>query len=923
MGKLRVHELAKKLNMSNQEVIAKLSAKGMSVRTHSSSVDEQEAYKALGLTRDGEAIKSERPRTVLRRRKEPQEEQPLPEQKDQGHLDKLALEEKSTPQGNSDIESIATKDSVFNKASIDVSEEDKALSKEPPISTAKEEDVSLAEREAKPKEARSLRVVPNKVAPDKPSSAVETPDSSVSNVVRVIDADAIKARLASEGRSFNRRGGRSNGASGQGPRHGGERQRTFERNDRDNSFAPTSSTISGVTAGGPEGSRPPGSGGGRPNKKKKGAAPNYSREMRDTSSGGRELWLAPGKKKKSSLKSKGKGPVITQAAAHKRVIEMTDMVTVNDLAHRMSIKAGQVVSKLLGMGMMVTVNEAIDFDTATIIANEFGFEIKNVAFEETSLIKEEEDSQDSLEPRAPIVTVMGHVDHGKTSVLDALRKSSVVSTEAGGITQHIGAYSVNTSHGKVTFLDTPGHEAFTSMRARGAQVTDIVVLVVAADDGVMPQTREAIDHAKAAKVPVVVAVNKIDLPDAKPEKVMQQLSEFGLIPEGWGGDTQFFNVSALKKTGLNELVEGLSVLAEMLELKANPNKPAVGCVVEAKLDKGRGPVATILTQSGTLKQGDYLVAGESMGRVRAMYDSNGQRVDSAGPSVPVQVLGLSSVPTAGDQVNVVSDDKTAKTIGNHRAQKNREKELLKSKNISLETFLSQAPLQEAQTLRLIVKADVFGSAEALTASLENLSTKEVKVEIIHSGVGTITESNVNLAMASKAIIIGFNIKADGKAQSLAQQEKIDVRYYSVIYEAIDEVRKAMAGLLAPVMEERYLGKAEVRMIIAVSKHGKIAGSYVLDGKIIRSAKVRLKRNNKEMFVGAIGSLRRFKDDVKEVSAGYECGIGLEGFSDVQEGDILECFELKEVEAKLSEALINSDNSDKEDSGETREALSMQ
>ncbi len=408
-------------------------------------------------------------------------------------------------------------------------------------------------------------------------------------------------------------------------------------------------------------------------------------------------------------------------------------------------------------------------------------------------------------------------------------------TEAQAALHNIfGAYSVTTRHGVVTFLDTPGHEAFTSMRARGAQVTDVVVLVVAADDGVMPQTKEAIDHAKAAKVPVVVAINKIDLPDAKPERVMQQLSEYGLVSEEWGGDTQFFKISALRenRASMSWLKRFSSVLAEMLELKANPGKLATGRVVEAKLDKGRGPVATIITQSGTLKQGDYIVAGECMGRVRAMYDSNGHKLDFAGPSVPVQVLGLSAVPTAGDQVNVVADDKTAKTIANHRAQKNREKELLKYKNVSLETFLAQAPAEEAKTLKLIVKADVYGSAEALTASLKNLSTKEVKVEIVHSGVGTITESNVNLAMASNAIIIGFNIKADGKAQALAQQEKIDLRYYSVIYEAIDEVQKAMAGLLAPIVEERYLGKAEVRMIISVSKHGTIAGSYVLDGKIV-------------------------------------------------------------------------------------------
>jgi len=897
MGKVRVHELAKKLNMSNQEVIAKLNAKGVIVRTHSSSVDEGEAKRALGLLSGGEAVKAERPRTVLRRRKDQPEESLTVEHGEEESFrnepeSRLVTEEKreiSTPSlsvvVDKTAESAEKKEEAQRKPSSDRSS----------AAFQKETAVSLA-----PKESEVFRppvsIQQNKVSPE----------PAPSNVVRVIDAEAIKARLASEGRSFHRRGGgpRPGGApsSGQapGPRagHAAARPYVAERESIpqvvDSSASPDA------------GQRP----GGRPSKKKKGAAGSYSREMRDTSSGGRELWLAPGRKKKSALKTKGKGTVLTQAAAHKRVIEMTDAITVNDLAHRMAIKAGQVVSKLLSMGMMVTVNEAIDFDTATIIANEFGFEIKNVAFEETNLIKEDVDSEEDLKPRPPIVTVMGHVDHGKTSVLDALRETSVVKTEAGGITQHIGAYSVNTAHGVVTFLDTPGHEAFTSMRARGAHITDVVVLVVAADDGVMPQTKEAIDHAKAAKVPVVVAINKIDLPDSKPERVMQQLSEYGLIPEEWGGDTQFFKISALKRIGLDELVEGLIVLAEMLELKANPNKPATGCVIEAKLDKGRGPVATILTQSGTLKQGDYLVAGECMGRVRTMYDSNGNKLDFAGPSVPVQVLGLSMVPTAGDQVNVVPDDKTAKTIANHRAQKNREKELLKHKNVSLETFLAQAPTEEAKTLKLIVKTDVYGSAEALTASLQNLSTKEVKVEIVHSGVGTITESNVNLAMASNAIIIGFNIKADGKAQALAQQEKIDVRYYSVIYEAIDEVRKAMAGLLAPLVEERYLGKAEVRMIIPVSKHGKIAGSYVLDGKIVRSAKVRLKRKNQEMFVGSIGSLKRFKEDVKEVSAGYECGIGLDGFGDIQEGDILECFELKEVEAKLSEALSKSNNAAK-------------
>lgn len=912
MGKLRVHELAKKLNLSNQEVIAKLSAKGVVVRTHSSSVDEAAAYRALGLSPSGEINQPARPRTVLRRRKDQPEEAlsvDAVEEEPVFESERDVLNEEEEPfvveQAESNVTEVRKEDAV-KESSPD--QGIKTTIEQSSAPSTKENDVFLGQKESVVSEV--VKPTPKVVVPEAPPARKPGEGGAPSNVVRVIDADAIKARLASEGRSFHRRGG-PGGGHGPRPQHGGGAAGGPPRGDRP---ARPTGDYSSITAAPPPPEQGAGGGGdanrpgARPSKGKKkgGSSTSYSREMKDTSSGGRELWLAPGRKKKSGMKSKSKGPMLTTAAAHKRVIEMTDMISVNDLAHRMSIKAGQVVSKLLTMGMMVTVNEAIDFDTASIIANEFGFEIKNVSFEETDLIKEATDSTVNLLHRPAIVTVMGHVDHGKTSVLDALRQSSVVKTEAGGITQHIGAYSVNTSHGVVTFLDTPGHEAFTSMRARGAQVTDIVVLVVAADDGVMPQTREAIDHAKAAKVPVVVAINKMDLPDAKPERVMQQLSEFGLVAEEWGGDTQFFKISALKKTGLKELVEGLGVLSEMLELKANPDKPAAGCVIEAKLDKGRGPVATILTQSGTLKQGDYLVAGECMGRVRAMYNSNGIKVEVAGPSVPVQVLGLSGVPMAGDQVNAVADDKTAKTISNHRAQKIREKELLKTKTISLETFLSQPATEEAKTLRLIVKADVYGSAEALTSSLQNLSTKEVKVEIVHAGVGTITESNVNLAMASHAIIIGFNIKADGKAQALAQQEKIDVRYYSVIYEAIDEVRKAMAGLLSPLVEERYLGKAEVRMIISVSKHGKIAGSYVLDGKIVRSAKVRLKRKNEELFVGAIGSLKRFKDDVKEVSAGYECGIGLDGFGDVQEGDILECFELKEVEAKLSEAISSTE-----------------
>lgn len=900
MSKLRVHELAKKLNMSNQELIAKLNTKGILVRTHSSSVDEKAAMAALGLS-DLSDVDSKKTRTVLRKR-------PMDKEVSLEHPVELKVEEKES---ESKPEAFAVSKQPFGQKDeeITVNKTDRAehaqekLEKPKQTQTISSEPVRTILSHERQASDHGEKVINTESRVSHTAEKVPVVQKSPSNVVRVIDADAIKARLASEGRTFGRRPFTPGGDAG---RHHHNRQPGFERRDGRPPFErPSAAPV--APAPSPDASTTAATDKNYSKQSKKRKSPAYVREMKESSSGGKELWSL-GKKKKSPTQ---KTTQITTAAAHKRVVGMTETITVNDLAHAMSVKAADLISRLISMGMMVTVNQAIDFETASIVASEFGFEVKNVSFEETDLIKEEKDDADRLKPRAPIVTVMGHVDHGKTSVLDALRQSAVAKGEAGGITQHIGAYSVKTEHGLVTFLDTPGHEAFSSMRARGAQVTDIVVLVVAANDGVMPQTLEAIDHAKAAKAPVVVAINKIDLPDAKPDRVMQQLSEHGLIPEEWGGETQFFKISALKKTGLKELVDGLIALSEVMELRANYEKPAVGCVIEAKLDKGRGPVATILPQSGVLKQGDYIVAGKHMGRVRAMYDSNGHKLNEAGPSMPVQVLGLSGVPTSGDKVNVVADDKTAKTIVDHRSQKDRERELLKNKNISLENFLSQTPTEAVKTLHLIVKADVYGSSEALTQALLNLSTNKVKVDVIHTGVGTITESNVNLAMASKATIIGFNIKADGKAQALAQQEKIDLRYYSVIYDALEEVKKAMSGLLAPVFEESYLGKAEVRQVISVSKFGKIAGCYVLDGKIVRSAKVSLKRKGQELFKGSISSLKRFKDDVKDVSSGYECGISLENFSDIQEGDIIECFELKETKASLGEAISSLKSSDKQ------------
>lgn len=821
MAKVRVHELAKRFGLSNQELLNKLATKGIVVKSHSSNIDEDQAIQVLQSTHEV----ATKPRTVLRRRKDEPEE-------------------------------------IISENSAAVIADEIS----PPPS----------EKEPTPPLVLEVAVV---TAPP-PVISVPVQQSAAQNVVRVIDPNAIRARLASENRSFRPR-----------PQVGARAPFTPVREIRIGSQngvpqAPISDNKLGARSSG---------------KKKKEDLFTQSHERKEMRSGGYELWTQPSKKKRSSKKS-GKSTVITQAAAHKRVIEISGPLTVNELAHRMSVKAGQVVSKLMSMGMMVTVNQPIDPDTVAIVASEFDYEVKNISFTENDLLKAVTDPEASLKLRPPVVTVMGHVDHGKTSILDALRQTDVAAGEAGGITQHIGAYSVQTERGPVTFLDTPGHEAFTAMRARGAQVTDIVILVVAADDGIMPQTIEAIDHAKAAKVPLVVAINKMDSANAKPERVLQQLSEHGIIAEEWGGETQVFRVSALKKTGLSELLEGLINQAEILELKANYDKAAIGSVIEAKLDKGRGPMATILTQAGTLKQGDYIVAGEHSGRVRAMYDSNGHKVEVSTPSMAVQVLGLSGVPTAGDKFNAVEDDKAAKTIADHRSLQIREQELMKSSRVTLESFLQSSPVDKSQTLRLIVKADAYGSVEALVASLKGLSTKLVTIEIVHSGVGTITENDVNLALASKAIIIGFNTKPDTKAHALAVQEKVDIRSYSIIYNMIDEIRLAMAGLLAPIFEENYFGKAEVRAIFPVSKLGKIAGCYVLEGKISRSAQIRVKRNNQVVHQGKISSLRRFKDDAKEVTAGYEFGIALENYDAIEVGDILECFELKQVAAKLDVAL---------------------
>ncbi|MBP1718500.1 MAG: translation initiation factor, partial [Deltaproteobacteria bacterium] len=578
---------------------------------------------------------------------------------------------------------------------------------------------------------------------------------------------------------------------------------------------------------------------------------------------------------------------ITVPKPIKRKIRISEAILVGELAKRMGIKGSEIIKKLMELGMMVTINQAIDAEAASLVATEFGYEIEKTGLEIEDLIEEREEHSKDLIPRPPVVTIMGHVDHGKTSLLDAIRQTNVTAGEAGGITQHIGAYEVEVEHRRIVFLDTPGHEAFTAMRARGAKVTDIVVLVVAADDGVMTQTIEAINHAKAAKVPLIVAINKIDKPNANPERVKQALTEYGLVPEAWGGETIFAEISAKQKIGLKELLEMILLQADVLELKANPTRTMSGTVVESKLDKGRGPVATVLVQDGSLHIGDAFVSGIHFGHVRAMINDRSQRIESAGPSTPVEVIGFDSVPNAGDSFVVVTDEKRAKELATQRLQKQREIELAKSSKVTLEDFYKKMQKGVVKDLNLILKADVQGSVEAVTEALSRLSTDAVHVNLLHSSVGAINESDCMLASASEAIILGFNVKTEPKAQALAEQEKIDIRLYNIIYDAIEDVRKAMEGLLEPIFEERLSGRAEIRQIFNISRIGVVAGCAVLEGKIIRGSHSHLVRGGKMIYEATISSLKRMKDDVREVQMGFECGITLGDFRDYQVNDIIE------------------------------------
>ena len=640
--------------------------------------------------------------------------------------------------------------------------------------------------------------------------------------------------------------------------------------------------------------------------KKKGAAKKGRKREISSSDlldyGGREVRRSKSRGREDDRRRGGLADQEKQKVA-KRVIELGDSITVGELARQMSLKSGEVIAKLLGLGVMATINQAIDKDTAQIVADDLGYEVKHVEFNEQDILQDvahENEDPGSLKPRAPVVTVMGHVDHGKTSLLDRIRSTSVAAKEAGGITQHIGAYRVETTGGRsITFIDTPGHAAFTAMRARGAQVTDIVILVVAADDGVMPQTKEAINHAQAAKVPIIVAMNKMDKADANPDRVKTQLAEFGLQPEDWGGDTMFIPVSALKGDGINELLDSLIVLADVRELKANPNRRAKGTIIESRTDRGRGVVATVLVQAGTVRTGDVFVSGAEYGRIRTMSDYRGEKLADAGPSMPVEITGLNGMPESGDDFMVVDSEADAREVAANRREIKAQKERsLASGPISLEEFAKRASNQAAAELNVILKADVQGSEEAVKQSIEKLSGEKVKVRVLHSAVGGINESDVQLAVASRAIIVGFNVRGEPRALSDAENLGIQVRFYRVIYELLDDVKNAMVGLLEPIRQESSLGRAEVRDTFNIPKLGVIAGCYITNGLVRRNANARLLRDNRVIHEGKMSSLRRFKDDAREVQAGFECGIGLENFNDVKVGDVIEVYEFKEIAPTL-------------------------
>jgi translation initiation factor IF-2 len=867
MAKIRVYELAKELQMENKVLVDLVREMGIDIKSHSSSISDEEVSLIKGHLRGTKSLVVEEQRvksTVIRRRKKIVEvEQEAVEEPVQEEIPEV-LTPRETP-----VEPLPEIIAEEKPEEKEITETAKGKEGEKEIASQ-----PVLEKEVQP--VKPLRAVREKEAPARVIRRPEPP----ARVIR--PAEPVSKPVSAPTKPAAPIG------KPEAPKTGRVEKPT-EKVEKEPEKAPlkkkpklTREQVEEEVA--------------------KAKVFKKKREVLERA----DLYDDAGKEARAFKAGKGgKLPVkkfkkteITTPKAIKRRLKIAEAINVGELAKRMGIKSGDLIKKMIALGLMATLNQSIDFDSATLVAAEFGFEVEKFSPEEEQLLHLHADLPEELQERPPVVTIMGHVDHGKTSLLDTIRKTNVTAGEAGGITQHIGAYHVHLDRGEIVFLDTPGHEAFTAMRARGAQITDIVILVVAADDGMMQQTKEAIDHARAAGVPIIVAINKIDKPGANPDRVKRQLADYGLVPEDWGGDTIYSEVSAKAGTGVDNLLELILLQAEVLELKANPNKLAMGRIVEARLDKGRGPIATVLIQGGILKTGDPFICGIHFGKVRALFNDWGQKVEQALPSTPVEVHGFSGVPMAGDEFVACDDEKTARQIGLTRLQKKREAELSRTSKVSLEKLYEQIQEGQVKELNVILKADVQGSIEAINEALHKLSTAAIKVNVLHSSPGAITETDIMLASASKAIIIGFNVRLNHKVQELAEQEQVDVRFYDVIYQLVSEVKDAMVGLLEPVHKEVVLGHAEVREIFHVPKVGAIAGSFVSDGKIERSARARLLRDQVVVFDGRLGSLRRIKDDVREVVAGYECGIRLEGYNDLKIGDIIEAYMIEEVKPEL-------------------------
>jgi len=869
MTKLRVYELAKELDMPNKDLVDKISSLGIQIKGHMSSLDEEEAQ----LVRDTVTGKSQQlivekrvRRGVIRRRRKVVKTEPPPE----------LVEAESKPETVAPAEipaEMQLEETALTE--VPVEEELPTVVDEEPIPEPEEKIAEEAEPEKevekkveeKPKKIKKPRRRLKKEAaakiiklPERVPEAVPKEEPKPEEKTEPLAAEPTVPSITPESEQ--------EGKPAKAKKKKGRRARMEEEEERASRRR-------------------------LPSRRKEVITGDELYERR----------ITPGRPMRARKVAKGvakdlKKTEITVPKAVKRRLRLDEAVTVGNLAKRMGVKATEVIRKLMELGLMATLNQAIDFDTAALVAAEFSYETEKTAFEEREIIQAAPDREEDLKPRPPVVTIMGHVDHGKTSLLDAIRETKVTEREAGGITQHIGAYNVNLDAGQVVFLDTPGHEAFTAMRARGARVTDLVILVVAADDGVMQQTVEAINHAQAAGIPILVAINKIDKENANPDKVKRELAERGLSPEEWGGETTMVEVSAKKQIGLDELLELILLQAELMELKGNPAKKARGRVIEARLDIGKGPLATVLVQEGTLRAGDPFVCGTFHGRVRAMLDDLGRKVEQASPSTPVEVHGISGVPQAGDEFVVVDDERQARQVAAHRQLKLREAELSRATKVTLDNLFARIKEGETKELKMVIKADVQGSVEAIIDSLNKLGTEEIKVNVIHSAAGAVTETDIMLASASDAIVIGFSVRAPQKVQELAEAEKVDLRFYDVIYQLVGDVKDAMEGMLEPIYKEHFMGSAEVLKTFTISRVGTVAGSMVNEGRVEMGAKIRVLRDNVVINDSKIASLRRYKDEVKEVKAGQDCGIIIEKFNDVKVGDILETYTIEEIRPVL-------------------------